>query len=113
MTRPAWRSNLSDAVISSPSSGQILSYNGTSWVNSAGGGTWNTIANPTAAQALTMAAWPSTWTYNATTGAGADMFKITDTASNTGTGYLENITTAASSATSPLHLKVTGVGDPG
>lgn len=30
--------NLNDVVISSPSNGQVLTYNGTNWVNSAGGG---------------------------------------------------------------------------
>jgi trimeric autotransporter adhesin len=75
------------------------------------GAAWNTIANPAGNQALTMAAYTSTWNYGATTGSGIDMFKITDAAANTGTGYLMNITTGATSAASPLHLKANTSGD--
>ena len=39
------------------------------------------------------------------------MFKIADTAANSGTGYLMNITTGATSAASPLHLKANTSGD--
>jgi hypothetical protein len=70
---------------------------------------WNTIGNPTGNQALTMAAFTTTWTWNATTGAGVNLFNLTDTAANTGTGYLVNIATAAGSALKPLHVMADAV----
>ncbi len=82
----------------------------TSCTGCGGGAVWNTISNPAGNQALTMAAYTSTWTYNATTGA-SDMFKLTDTSGNTGTGYLMNVTTASTSVASPLHLKAAAAGD--
>ena len=61
--------NLSDVVISSPTSGQVLTYNGSSWVNSdatgggtVGPGTTNEIAYfnaPTTIASLTTATYPS------------------------------------------------------
>src|SRR3990167_6332430 len=44
--------NLSDVLISSPTNGQVLTYNGTVWVNGAasGGGTWGSITGTLSAQ---------------------------------------------------------------
>lgn len=77
---------------------------------SGGSSTWNGITNPTGNQALAMAANTTTWTYNATTGSAVNLFNITDTASNTGTGYLLNINTAASSQAAPVCFGVHGTG---
>src|SRR5258708_1291847 len=68
---------------------------------------WSSLTAPSANLALTMAANTSTFTYNSTTGASTDLFKLTDTTNNTGTGYLLNVTTAAGSATVPVHIVAT------
>src|SRR3990167_10371520 len=45
-------SNLSDVLISSPTNGQVLTFNGSVWVNGAasGGGTWGSITGTLSAQ---------------------------------------------------------------
>jgi hypothetical protein len=70
---------------------------------------WSNITAPSANLALTMAANTSTFTYNAATGS-SDMWKITDTASNTGTGILLHITTASSSTEIPWQADANGCG---
>jgi len=70
---------------------------------------WNSLTDPDGNLALTMADKTSTFTYNATTGAGVNLFNLTDTNSNTGTGYLMNLTTGTSSALHPLHVAAGGV----
>lgn len=53
--------DLSDVVISSPSNGQVLTYNGTNWVNSAGGGggsdpwTWLKLGSDVSNTTVTLA----------------------------------------------------------
>jgi hypothetical protein len=82
-------------------------------INSTGGGggssVWSSLTNPTGNLALTMAANTSTWTFNAATGS-SDMMKITDTASNTGTGTLFHVTTASGSSEQPWCADANGVG---
>lgn len=80
--------------------------------NCGGGGStaWSAIGNPTGNLALTMGADTSTFTYNAATGSGTDMFKLTDTTSNTGTGNLLRATTAPSSAAAPFQADSNGNG---
>jgi hypothetical protein len=82
--------------------------NGAAWGSLALAPTWNAITNPAGNLALTMGANTSTFTYNATTGAGVDLFNLTDTNSNTGTGYLMNLTTGTSSALKPFHVSAAG-----
>jgi hypothetical protein len=76
-------------------------------VNSSGGGasTWNGITAPTANESLAMAAYTSTWTWGAATGASTNMLTLTDTLNNTGTGFLLDVETAAGSAASPIRIK--------
>jgi hypothetical protein len=96
----------------SGSAGFVLSTNGAgilTWVSNSTTTTWDAIQSPAAIQALSMAAYTTTWTWNATTGAGVNLFNLTDTASNTGTGYLVNITTGAGSALKPFHVKADAV----
>lgn len=69
---------------------------------------WSALTAPIANLGLTMAAFTSTFTYNAATGAGANMFTLRDTASNTGTGALMSLETAALSAAIPLKLTARG-----
>lgn len=64
----------------------------------AGSVAWNLITAPAGNLSLAHAAWTTTNTWNATTGAGVNLFRGTDTASNTGTGYLFDWGTAALSA---------------
>jgi hypothetical protein len=96
------------------SSNQILKWNsgGSSWdcatdATGGGGAQWDTISDPTGNKAFTMGANTTTFTFNAATGA-SDLFKWIDTASNTGTGYIAHIATAASSTAKPLKVVAAG-----
>ena len=71
---------------------------------------WNAITNPTGNLSLAMTADTTVWTWGATTGSGVNLFTLTDTASNTGTGLLEHITTASGSAASPWGADANGIG---
>ncbi len=73
---------------------------------------WSSLTNPAGNLSLTMGANTSLFTYNAATGAN-DLFKLTDTTNNTGTGYLLNITTAAGSAAQPVHIVTTATNKEG
>lgn len=75
----------------------------------AGGGSveWQAITDPTGNEALAMGAYTTAWTWNATTGAN-NLFTLTDTASNTGTGYIASIGTAASSSAKPIRITAGG-----
>lgn len=74
----------------------------------AGSSSWNGITNPTGNQALTMAAHTSTWTWNATTSSN-NLFTITNTSNDTGTGFLVSIETpGGSNAKSPLRVSAQG-----
>lgn len=73
-----------------------------------GGASWSGITDPTASVSHTMAAFTTTFTYNAATGAGVNLITLTDTANNTGNGNLLRVGTAAGSAASALSLFATG-----
>lgn len=75
-----------------------------------GGGTpaWSDITAPIAGLSLGMAAYATTFTWNATTGSSVNLFNLTDTASNTGTGYIFTVGTAASSAAKPVRFTAGG-----
>lgn len=111
-------------VTSSPA----LTYDGQQWYNStthqpcynnngtavcgwgaSGGSAWSSLTNPTANLALSMGANTSTFTYGATTGT-SDMFALTDTASNTGTGILLHAYTASGSTEIPFKADANGCG---
>lgn len=74
----------------------------------AGGVLWNAIGSPASNQSLAMAAQPTLWTWNATTGAGAELFTVLDSANNTGTGHLVNFHTNTSSTLNPFILTAGG-----
>lgn len=83
---------------------------GTGSVCGSGGSTaWSALTNPSTNLALTMGSNTTTFTFGATTGS-ADLFKWTDTASNTGTGIIGHFTTAASSTEIPWQADVNGIG---
>jgi hypothetical protein len=69
---------------------------------------WDQITSPTGPLSLVMNGNTSTFTYGATTGAGVNLFKLVDTASNTGTGYIMDIETAALSNAKPLAVVARG-----
>lgn len=70
---------------------------------------WATLTAPSGNLAISMAARSTVFTYNATTGA-INGFKLTDTATNTGTGILLYSTTTASSGMTPWQADNNGVG---
>jgi hypothetical protein len=62
---------------------------------------WSSLVDPGTNLSLAMAGRTTTFTWSATTGA-SDLFKFADTTSNTGTGHLVSIQTAASSSLKPF-----------
>ncbi len=69
---------------------------------------WDHLTNPGGNLSLTtMGSYTSTFTYGATTSTN-NLFNLTDTASNTGTGYMLNVTTATGSALHPFRVAVNG-----
>jgi len=78
-------------------------------MDGAGGGSsvWSALTDPAGNLSLSMAAWTTTFTWNAATGAN-NLFNFTDTLNNTGTGYLVNITTASGSTLKPFHVSAAG-----
>jgi lysophospholipase L1-like esterase len=69
---------------------------------------WSSLINPLANLALSMQGFTTALTYSNTTGAGTNLFTLTDTASNTGTGYLLNVATATGSSLKPLQIVAAG-----
>lgn len=76
-----------------------------------GGGStaWSSLTNPTTNLSLSMGSDTSTFTFGATTGS-SDLFKWTDTISNTGTGILGHFTTASGSTETPWQADADGIG---
>jgi len=68
---------------------------------------WSSITAPSANLALFMAANTTAFTWGAATGA-SNMLSLTDTSSNTGTGYVLSAGTAASSAAKPFSIVARG-----
>lgn len=69
---------------------------------------WSSLGNPTANLSLSMGAFTSLFTYNAATGAG-NLFRLVDTAANTGTGYIFSTETAATSQAKPFRVVARGI----
>ena len=70
---------------------------------------WDAITNPTTANlSLSMAAFTTTFTWGATTGAGVSLFRLTDTLNNTGTGCILCVDTASGSAAFPFQATALG-----
>jgi hypothetical protein len=68
---------------------------------------WNQLANPTAATSLLFAANPFNVTFGNATGSG-NMMTVTDTASNSGTGYVFTAGTGSASAAKPFQVLSNG-----
>jgi trimeric autotransporter adhesin len=90
----------------------LVAYSGTGTygAGAASSVAWNAITNPTGNQALAMGSNTTKWTYGAATGTGVSLVTITDTASNTGTGFLLHLTTASGSAAAPWGADANGIG---
>ncbi len=101
--------NWSVNTITAGSNVTVTNGNGTITISasSSAGSRWDQLSNPTSNLALTMGSFTTTMTYGSSTGAG-NMWTDTDTASNTGTGYVHAIQTAASSAAKPLSVTAGG-----
>ncbi len=76
----------------------------------AGGGSvaWSNLIDPTGNLALSMGSYTTNFTWGTSTGS-SNLFNLSDTASNTGTGSLISLTTASGSAASPLRVTASGV----
>jgi hypothetical protein len=70
---------------------------------------WSGLGNPTSNLSLNMAAYSSVFTFNSATGT-SDLVKLTDSASNTGTGIMTHFTTASGSSETPWQADANGVG---
>lgn len=89
------------------STNKFRCYQNGAWTDCIGAGgtpTWNSITDPGGNLALTMNSYTSTFTYGNATSTN-NLFTLTDTASNTGTGYLFNLVTAAGSTLNPLRVR--------
>lgn len=86
----------------------VITQTGSACGGGGGATAWSAITDPGAALSLAMAAYTTTLTYNATTGSSVNLFNLTDTASNTGTGYIFTVGTAASSAAKPIRIAAGG-----
>lgn len=74
------------------------------------GTVWSSLSNPTANLSLLHGAFTSTFTWGAATGAGVNLFTLTDTLNNTGTGILGRFTLASGSAALPFQADANGIG---
>ncbi|MGZ9097013.1 MAG: tail fiber domain-containing protein [Micavibrio sp.] len=109
--------DLSDVNLSvAPTNGQVLSFNGTSWVAAAAGSGGSALSTITAATstptALANAAFTQTWNW-ALTGAAADAFTFGESAASTGGAGDQSIlksTTLAASTAIPLMVTNLGAG---
>jgi hypothetical protein len=90
-------------------------YVNNAWADCGGTGgssVWSDLTAPSQALSLNMyqsvgTSFATTFTYGNTTSS-TNLFNITDTASNNGTGYLMNLTTASSSTLKPFHVSAAG-----
>ena len=106
--RDAIASPATGLLIYNTSTNQYNVYNGSVWAGiGGGGGAWSGLTDPITDLSLAMSAYTSTFTYNAATGAN-NLFNLTDTTGNTGTGYLLNVTTASGSSLKPFHVSAAG-----
>jgi hypothetical protein len=89
------------------------SFSGVTFSMTAGAGgavAWSGISNPIANLGLTMGANTSLFTFNAATGAGVNLFNLTDTLNNTGSGFMLNVNLASGSAMKPAQFAVNSNG---
>jgi hypothetical protein len=85
----------------------FLRGDGTWNTPSAGAVDWDDVTDPSAAQSLVMGALQTLFTWGNSTST-TNLFVIRDTSSNTGTGYLLDVGTAASSTALPFRVQAQG-----
>jgi len=105
--RDAITSPATGLLVYNTTTAQYNFYNGSSWAQIGSATKWSEIVDPTTNLSLAMGSYTSTFTYGATTGA-SNLFTLTDTTSNTGTGYLFNLVTATGSTLKPLRVTAAG-----
>lgn len=71
------------------------------------GAAWSALTAPSNNLGLSMSAWTSTFTYNATTGAN-NLWTLVDSTNNTGTGYMMSLQTASGSNAKPFRAVTRG-----
>ncbi len=86
----------------------VITQTGSACGGGGGAVAWSAITAPVAGLSLSMQANSTAFTWNATTGAGVDLFSLADGASNTGTGYVLNVNTASGSAAKPVRIAAGG-----
>ncbi len=91
---------------STPANNDCLVFSSSTWQSascSAGASTvWSSLTNPITSLALSMGNNATTFTWGSATGAGTNMFSLSDSAGNTGTGALLAVTVTSSSVAEPL-----------
>ncbi|MGH9466500.1 MAG: hypothetical protein ACRD1Y_04010, partial [Terriglobales bacterium] len=95
-----------------PTTNEVLTWNGSAWAPAAlgtGSAIWSGIANPTGNLALAMAGYATTLTWGSASGT-TPRFELTDGASDTGTGVMLRVTTAAGSTEIPVQFDANGNG---
>ncbi len=98
------------------STNKFRCYQNGAWTDCIGGGTgssvWSDLTAPTTNLSMNMyqsvgTSFSTTFTYGNATST-TNLFNLTDTASNTGTGYLFNLSTGTSSTLKPFHVAAAG-----
>lgn len=75
----------------------------------AGSSSWSALTAPSGNESLSMGANTTTFQWNAATGAN-NLFTMTDTTNNTGTGYVATLGTSSGSAANPFQVLCKGSG---
>ncbi|MFZ5391386.1 MAG: beta strand repeat-containing protein, partial [Patescibacteria group bacterium] len=92
---------------SAGTTGQVLTSAGTgtpTWTDQGALSTrWSSLTNPTSNLSLSHGSYTTTFTYGNATST-SNLFTLTDTLNNTGTGYLLNIATATGSTLKPFRV---------
>ena len=90
--------------------GSILVNNGSgslTWTTISSLTEWSDLQDPSTNLSLNMAAYTTVFTWDNNTGAN-NLFTLTDTASNSGTGYILSVETASGSAAKPFQIVADG-----
>lgn len=95
-----------------PATNDVLTWNGAAWAPAAlgtGSAAWSGLANPTANLSLGLASYTTTLSWGSASGT-TPLFELTDSASDTGTGVMLRVTTAAGSTEIPIQFDADGNG---
>lgn len=95
-----------------PSTNSVLTWNGSAWAPAAlgtGSAIWSGIGNPTGNLSLGMASYTTELLWGSASGT-TPLFELADSASDTGTGVMLRVTTAAGSTEIPIQFDANGAG---